>query len=55
MEKKSYESPRVFELGTVRELTHENPTIDKCGGSADNAYPETLRPLFEGDCPSAPS
>jgi hypothetical protein len=54
MEKKPYQEPRVFELGTVKELTHENPTQDKCGGSADLAYPQILRPLFEGDCPVAP-
>ena len=52
MEKKTYVKPQVFEIGSVQELTQENETIDKCGGSADNAYPNILRPLFEGDCPA---
>lgn len=51
---KEYQAPKVYELGSVKELTQENPTIDKCGGSSDAAYPTLLRPLFEGDCPSAP-
>ena len=52
VEKKTYVTPHVIELGSVQELTQENPTIDKCGGSADNAYPSILRQLFEGDCPA---
>lgn len=51
MEKKSYEAPKVYELGTVTKLTAGTPEIDKCSGSADSAYPALLSPNFEFDCP----
>lgn len=53
MNKKPYEAPQVMELGTVQELTRENPDIDKCAGSGDSAYPDILTQAFAGDCPSA--
>lgn len=55
MEKKSYEAPKVFELGSVKDLTHSVPPNDnqrdKCGGSGDIQIPS----LWDGglvlDCP----
>lgn len=55
MAKKNYEAPRVFELGSVKELTHSVPPNDnledKCGGSGDIQIPS----LWDGglvlDCP----
>lgn len=49
MEKKPYEAPKVYELGTVQDLT-ENGHIDKCGGSADSAFPTLLSGRFAADC-----
>jgi hypothetical protein len=51
MEKKPYEAPRVFELGTVKELTAKDDLIDKCGGSADVDLPQVLSPQYSLDCP----
>lgn len=51
MKKKPYAAPKVFLLGTVKELTETTPERDKCSGSEDNAYPQDLSPLFSTDCP----
>lgn len=51
MPKKPYETPKVFELGTVQELTRENSGEDKCAGSGDSAFPVILSPNFATDCP----
>ena len=42
MEKKPYETPKVFELGRVLDLTQH-----KCNGSSDLAYPQDLEPDIE--------
>jgi hypothetical protein len=41
---KPYEAPTVTTLGTVQELTQQNP--DKCGGSGDILAPQILDPRF---------
>lgn len=50
MDKKPYESPKVFELGMVSELTKSTPERDKCSGSGDTFVP-SLSPDFSNDCP----
>jgi hypothetical protein len=50
MEKKPYEAPKVFELGTVKELTRTTGEEDKCSGSLDSAFPNQLSPEFSKDC-----
>lgn len=51
MEKKRYEAPAVFELGTVRDLTAQN----KCGGSGDSLLPQlALDPLSSNACSPSP-
>ena len=52
MDKKRYLPPKVFELGTVRELTETTPEADKCSGSPGDlhsAFP--LSPTYSNDCP----
>lgn len=52
MDKKLYERPKVFELGTVKEFTETTPEADKCSGSPGDlhsAFP--LSPHYSGDCP----
>ena len=39
-----YEAPEVYELGTVVDLTEQNP--DKCGGTSDAFAPNLLSPRF---------
>jgi hypothetical protein len=39
-----YETPEVYTLGTVEELTQSVP--DKCGGTSDIALPAQLTPRF---------
>ena len=51
MDKKPYEAPKVFELGTVKELTETTPEEDKCSGSNDRFAPSILSPEFNTDCP----
>ena len=41
---KAYEAPTVTTLGTVLELTQQQP--DKCGGSGDQFLPQILSPRF---------
>lgn len=53
--KKSYESPRIVELGSVQELTQSVPPNDleedKCGGSGDQFIPSLWDGGFVLDCP----
>jgi hypothetical protein len=51
MEKKHYEAPKVFELGTVKELTESTPEVDKCSGSGEISHGHPLSELFSLDCP----
>lgn len=51
MEKKPYEAPKVYELGTVQQLTHATGEADKCSGSDDQFLPQQLSPVFSKDCP----
>jgi hypothetical protein len=52
MGKKQYEPPKVFELGTVKELTETTPEADKCSGSGDQfTLSEAISPNYSGDCP----
>lgn len=55
MEKKTYKAPRVFELGTVKELTqgaNQNDDLpDKCGGSGDASIPGLWAGGLVLDCP----
>jgi hypothetical protein len=44
---KEYTDPTIETLGTVSELT---ALIDKCGGSADSAFPTLLEERFAEDC-----
>jgi hypothetical protein len=57
MQKKPYQAPKVYELGSIAELTQENPDLDKCAGSNDQYVPSPpeppLSPRFAGDCPPA--
>jgi hypothetical protein len=55
MQKKAYEAPKVFELGTVAQLTEKGDLVDKCAGSAEVVG---FLPLdtknsddYGGDCP----
>lgn len=50
MEKKPYEAPKVYELGTVHGLTQGTPGPDKCDGNQDVSLPQILSPVFSGDC-----
>jgi len=52
MEKKIYEAPKVFELGTVEELTHDTGIPDKCSGSGDTHTLQQLSPNYNEDCPT---
>ncbi len=53
--KKTYQAPKIVELGSVQELTQSVPPndneLDKCGGSGDAHIPS----LWDGglvlDCP----
>ena len=50
--KKLYKAPKVFELGTIKELTETTPEADKCSGSPGDlhsAFP--LSPHYSDDCP----
>ena len=40
--KKPYEAPKVYELGTVQELTQDGEE-EKCGGSGDQFLPTLER------------
>ena len=51
MDKKPYEAPKVFELGTVKELTETTPENDKCSGSGDTHTAQVLSPNYSNDCP----
>jgi hypothetical protein len=51
MNKKPYETPKVFELGTVKELTETTPERDKCSGSGDVQTIQELSPNYSNDCP----
>ena len=51
MNKKPYEAPKVFELGTVKELTETTPENDKCSGSGDVRTVQELSPNYSTDCP----
>ena len=51
MDKKPYEAPKVFHLGTIKELTETTPEEDKCSGSNDRFAPTILSPEFNTDCP----
>lgn len=42
---KEYTDPTIETLGTVAELTQ----VDKCGGSADSAFPTLLEDRFAPD------
>jgi hypothetical protein len=57
MQKKPYDTPRVEELGSVTDLTQENPDLDKCAGSGDQFLPSPPQPptrqVYLGDCPVA--
>jgi hypothetical protein len=48
--KKPYEAPKVFELGSVQELTKSTPQVDKCSGENDTAFPQILSNNFSFDC-----
>jgi hypothetical protein len=41
-----YTAPQVYELGTVRELTEQDPALDKVGSSAD--FLTALLPSLDG-------
>jgi hypothetical protein len=43
---KMYETPEVYTLGTVQELTEVAAPPDKCGGTSDLALPQNLTPRF---------
>lgn len=51
MEKKRYEAPKVFELGSVGELTETTGRPDKCSGSGDTHTLIQLSPNYNADCP----
>ena len=55
MQKQTYAAPRVFELGSVKDLTHSVPPNDhkpdKCGGSADAFIPSLWSGGLVLDCP----
>jgi hypothetical protein len=51
MDKKPYVSPKVFELGTVKELTEDTGVPDKCSGSGDTHTLQQLSPNYDEDCP----
>jgi hypothetical protein len=51
MMKKHYEAPKVFDLGTVRELTETTPERDKCSGSGDVRTVNEISPNYSNDCP----
>lgn len=50
MDKKPYEAPKVFELGTVKELTETTAAHDKCSGSGDTRTIQSLSPHYDLDC-----
>jgi hypothetical protein len=54
MEKKNYEAPKVFELGSVEELTQTTGIADKCSGSGDTHTLQSLSPVYDEDCPNDP-
>jgi hypothetical protein len=49
--KKPYEAPKVFELGTVKQLTETTTEEDKCSGSGDTHTAQELSPNYSYDCP----
>ncbi len=51
MMKKPYVEPRVFDLGTVVELTETTPERDKCSGSGDVHTSQVISPNYSNDCP----
>jgi hypothetical protein len=51
MSKKPYETPKVVELGSVKELTETTPENDKCSGSGDVRTVQELSPNYSTDCP----
>lgn len=51
MNKKPYEAPKVFELGSVKELTEDTGVPDKCSGSGDTHTIQQLSPNYNEDCP----
>lgn len=50
---KLYEAPTITTLGTLRELTEQDTTPDKCGGSGDAFQPleDILSNDFSTHCP----
>jgi hypothetical protein len=51
VEKKPYAPPRVFDLGTIKELTHSTAEEDKCSGSGDIRTVQQISPNYSFDCP----
>ena len=51
MDKKPYEAPKVFELGTVKELTEDTGADDKCSGSGDTHTLQQQSVVYDDDCP----
>jgi hypothetical protein len=45
---KSYESPQVYLLGTVQNLTQQG---NKCAGSGDLLAPQQIEPFGSDSCP----
>ena len=48
--RKPYETPKVYELGTLQGLTKNTPEVDKCSGGQDVAFPQILSNNFSFDC-----
>jgi hypothetical protein len=51
MKKTLYAAPKVFLLGTVKELTEATPERDKCSGSGDLLTVQQISPNYSNDCP----
>lgn len=53
--KKTYQAPKIVELGSVKELTQSVPPNDnledKCGGSGDATIPSLWAGGLVLDCP----
>ena len=53
--KKTYQAPKIVELGSVQELTRSVPPNDnmpdKCGGSGDSEIPTLWNGGLVLDCP----
>jgi hypothetical protein len=48
--RRPYETPKVYELGSIRMLTRSTPQVDKCSGGSDVAFPQILSQNFSFDC-----